>query len=194
MSLELINTVVALTTTAVIAATAVAALAQLRHLRAGNQIAGFLTLREMLDDDAHQRATALLEREANIAADEDYRAYARAVFANVPTPGNERFRDVRAAVLMLANAFEVMGTLVRNGIVDRRLFMEQYCSTIVSQWQRLEAYIIAAREVQHDDGIWEDFEYLTVLSRDFIARYPSAYPKDMPRLLPSYQKGQAQPD
>jgi hypothetical protein len=194
MSLELVNTVAALTTAAVIAATAVAALAQLRHLRAGNQIAGFLTLRTMLDDDAHQRATALLEREGNVARDQDYQAYTRAVFANIPTPGDERFREVRAAVVMIANAFEVMGTLVRNGIVDRRLFLEQYCSTIISQWRRLEPYIAAAREVQRDDGIWEDFEYITALSSEYIARYPSVYPKDMPRLLPTYQAGMTQPD
>jgi len=191
MSLELVNTIASITTIVVIAATAVAALAQLRHLRAGNQIAGFLTLRTMLDDDAHQRSSALLEREGNVARDQEYQAYLRAVFANVPTPDDEHFREVRTAVVMLGNAFEVMGTLVRNGIVDRRLFMEQYCTTIVNQWRRLEPYIIAAREAQHDDGIWEDFEYITALSREYIAKYPSVYPKEMPRLLPSYQTKRA---
>jgi hypothetical protein len=187
MPLEIVNTIAALTTAAVIAATAVAALAQLRHLRAGNQIAGFLTLRTMLDDDAHQRAIALLEREGDLTHDQDYQAYTKAVFANIPIPGNDRFREVRAAVVMIANSFEVMGTLVRNGIVDRRLFLEQYCSTIVNMWRRLEHYIAAAREVQADDGIWEDFEYLAALSRDFIAQHQSVYPKGVPRMLPSHE-------
>lgn len=190
MSLELVNTIAALTTTAVIAATAVAALAQLRHLRAGNQISGFLTLRTMLDDDAHQRAIALLEREGDIAHDQDYQVYSKAVFGNAPVPTNQRFRDVRAAVVMIANSFEVMGTLVRNGIVDRRLFLEQYCSTIVNMWRRLEHYIAAAREIQKDDGIWEDFEYIAALSKEFMVEHSSVYPKGVPRLLPSYQKKQ----
>jgi hypothetical protein len=193
MPLELINTIAALTTAAVIVATAVAAIAQLRHLRAGNQIAGFLTLRTMLDDDAHQRAIAVLEREGDLTRDQAYLAYTRAVFSNDAIPGGDRYREVRAAVVMIANSFEVMGTLVRNGIVDRRLFLEQYCSTIMNMWKRLEPYIAAAREIQADDGIWEDFEYLTALSRTFIAQHPSVFPKDMPRLLPSYQGGQTQP-
>lgn len=193
MSIELVNTIAALTTTAVIAATAVAALAQLRHLRAGNQITGFLTLRNMLDDDAHQRAIALLEREGDLAHDERYIAYAKAAFAAVPTPGDDRSREVRAAVVMIANSFEVMGTLVRNGVVDQRLFLEQYCGTIVAMWRRLEPYIAAAREIQGDDGIWEDFEYLTALSREFLAKHPSIYPKGVPRLLPSYESKGTRP-
>jgi hypothetical protein len=184
MSLEIINTIAALTTTLVIAATVLAALAQLRHLRAGNQIAGFLTLRNMLDDEAHQRAVALLEREGNIADDKEFRAYVKAAFTGVPAPHDDRSRDVRAAVIMLANSFEVVGTLVRNGIVDQRLFLEQYCSTIVNMWRRLAPYIVAVRGLQNDDGIWEDFEYLTVLSQQYMAKHPSVYPKGVPRLLP----------
>lgn len=51
MSLELSNTLATLTTTIIIAATAVAAIVQLRHLRASNQIAGQLALRQVLLDD-----------------------------------------------------------------------------------------------------------------------------------------------
>jgi hypothetical protein len=185
MSLELVNTIAALSTTAVITATAVAALAQLRHLRAGNQIAGFLTLRTMLDDESHQQALALLQREGDLTRDEAFRAYAAAVFAGTAAD-HERFRALRAAVGMLGNSFEVMGTLVRNGVVDRRMFLEQYCGTINGMWRRLEHYIAMEREIQHDDGIWEDFEYLAALSAAFIAEHPSVYPHGVPRLLPSY--------
>jgi hypothetical protein len=187
MSLEIVNTIAAFTTAAVIAATAVAALAQLRHLRAGNQITGFLTLRTMLDDDAHQRAIFVIEREGDLTRDPDYQAYLKAVFSNAPLAGNDQFRETRAAVVMICNSFEVMGTLVRNGIVDRRLFLEQYCSTIVNMWGRLEHYIAVARKVQADDGIWEDFEYLAALSQDFMTQHESVYPPGVPRLLPSYR-------
>jgi hypothetical protein len=33
---------------------------------------------------------------------------------------------------------------------------------------------------------WEDFEYLTVISRDAMRRYSTFYPKDTPRILPSF--------
>ena len=46
MSLELINTFATLLTVAIIAATAVAAMVQLRHLRAGNQINAMLAIGE----------------------------------------------------------------------------------------------------------------------------------------------------
>ncbi len=193
MSLELVNTIAALSTTAVITATAVAALAQLRHLRAGNQISGFLTLRTMLDDDAHQRALAILQREGDLAQDAGFRAYAAAVFAGTASD-HERFRELRAAVSMLGNSFEVMGTLVRNGVVDRRMFLEQYCGTISGMWRRLEHYIAMERQIQHDDGIWEDFEYLAALSKAFLIEHPSVYPHGLARMLPSYQADPAPPD
>jgi len=189
MSLEVVNTVATLTTTVVIAATAVAALAQLRHMRAGNQITGFLTLRAMLDDETHQRAIASLEREGDISHDPDFLACDRAVFAGKPMEGSERTREVRAAVMMVGNAFEVMATLVRSGIVDRRLFLEQYCATIINMWSRLEPYIAVIREIHSDDGLWEGFEYLAVISQAYMAKYPSIYPKGVPRLLPSAVAG-----
>lgn len=188
MPLELVNTIAALTTAIVITATAIAALVQLRHLRAGNQIAGFLTLRNMLDDEAHQRAWALLVREGDVSNDEGYRAYVKAVVARRPTSGQERYADIYAAILLMGNAFEVIGTLVRNGIVDRGMFLQQYAGPNITSWSRLEPYIALLRAERHDDAIFEDFEYMTVLSRAYIEKRPSEYPVGAPRLLPSYSE------
>ena len=49
MSLELVNTIATMTTAAVIGATAIAALVQLRHLRAANQITALLAVQNELD-------------------------------------------------------------------------------------------------------------------------------------------------
>ncbi|MBV8282946.1 MAG: hypothetical protein JO347_12915, partial [Candidatus Eremiobacteraeota bacterium] len=78
MSLEVVNTVAAAVTALVIAATAILALIQLRHLRAGNQIAGFMTLRNMLDDDAHQRAMATMVTEGDLTTEQGFREYVAA--------------------------------------------------------------------------------------------------------------------
>ena len=186
MSLELVNTIAALTTAAVITATAIAALVQLRHMRASNQIAGFLTLRTVLDDDAHRRALALLRREGDVTREDGYREFVAAATSGRPTSNEVRYQDVYDAVGLVCNAFEVMGTLVRNGVVDRRMFLEQYCFTISGMWSRLEPYVVLQRKSTHDDGVWEDFEYMTVLSREFIKEHLSIYPAGVPRLLPSY--------
>jgi hypothetical protein len=188
MSLELISAVASLTTAVVIGATAIAALIQLRHMRASNQITGFLTLRNMLDDDAHQRAVALLHREGDLSQDEGYRRFVADDAALKPTGDQKRYEETRAAVLMIANAVEVMGTLVRNGVVDERMFFEQYCGPIDGLWQRLEGHIALERGAHQDDAIWEDFEYLAARSRRFALEHRSVYPAGVPHLLPPQAK------
>ena len=55
MSLELVNTFGTLLTVAIIAATAIAAMIQLRHLRAGNQINSLLMLGEQFESREFSR-------------------------------------------------------------------------------------------------------------------------------------------
>jgi hypothetical protein len=188
MSLELISAVASLTTAVVIGATAIAALIQLRHMRASNQITGFLTLRNMLDDDAHQRALALLHREGDLSQDEGYRSFVADDAALKPTGGQTHYEEIRAAVLMMANSVEVIGTLVRNGVVDERMFFEQYFGTIDGLWLRLQGHVALERGMHHDDAIWEDFEYLAARSRQFAQEHPSVYPASVPHLLPRQVK------
>lgn len=188
MPLELVNTIAAISTTTVIAATAIAATVQLRHMRAGNQIAGFMTLRNMLDDDAHQHANSVLVREGDLTKDAGFREYLALRATRRDVLENERYEQLYSAVTMTANAFETLGTLVRNGVVDRQLFLEQYCTVVLGSWRRLQPYIALVRAAQQDDGTWEDFEYMAVLSERFVAKHPSMYPPNMPRLLPSYSK------
>ncbi|HLN47430.1 MAG TPA: hypothetical protein VK216_04120 [Magnetospirillaceae bacterium] len=83
-----------------------------------------------------------------------------------------------------------MGTLVRNGVVDQRLFFEQYCGPIDGLWRRLEGYVKLERLAHGDDAIWEDFEYLAALSRRFAVEHPTVYPPNVPRLLPPQTKSQ----
>jgi hypothetical protein len=188
MPLEIVNTIAAILTTTIIAATAIAATIQLRHMRAGNQIAGFMTLRNMLDDDAHQHANNVLVREGDLTKDPAFCEYLALRATRSDVPENERYEQLYSAVTLTANAFETLGTLVRNGVVDRQLFLEQYCSVVFGSWRRLEPYIALVRAAQRDDGTWEDFEYMAVLSERFIRRHPSMYPQNMPRLLPSYSQ------
>jgi hypothetical protein len=76
--------------------------------------------------------------------------------------------------------------MVRNGLTDRRIFLEQWTPLVTSVWNLLEPITRVRREADRSDAPWEDFEYLTVLSRDSQKRNPSFYPRDTPRILPSY--------
>ncbi|HEY7993029.1 MAG TPA: hypothetical protein VID24_02320 [Candidatus Eremiobacteraceae bacterium] len=105
MPLELVKIIAAILTTTVIAATAIAATVQLRHMRAGNQIAGFMTLRNMLDDDAHQHANRVLVREGDLTNDAGFREYLALRATRRDVVENERYEQLYSAVTMTANAF-----------------------------------------------------------------------------------------
>ena len=185
MSAEIITAVASLLTAVIIGASAVAALVQLRHMRANNQITGFLTLRNMLDDDAHQAALKRLQREGDLSTDDGYRRYVVDLAARRAMTPQENYVAHRAAVVLMANAIEIIATLVRNGIMDEQLFFEQYSGTIDGLWLRLEPGVALERWAHRDDAIWENFEYLASRSRQWLLAHPSSYPSEVPRLLPA---------
>ncbi len=183
MSLELISTVASVATALVIAGTAIAALIQLRHMRAGNQISAFLTLRSMLDQPGHLEAkTLILLKLDSLLEDPGFRAFCQGTEVNVPESKLEQYSAMTTAARLIGNTYDAMGTLVRNGIIDRQMFLDQYCSVIDRDWTNLEVLTDYFRAQRNDPGIWEDFEYLTVLARQFQNNRPTSFPKDMPHI------------
>src|SRR5947209_19603101 len=72
--LEALNTVAAFGTFIVIAATAVAAIIQLRHMRAGNQLQGLLTVLARVEDvNFNEWLTQAQEGLPKMLADPEYR-------------------------------------------------------------------------------------------------------------------------
>jgi len=61
MSLELLNTLATLATCLVVATTAIAALIQLRHLRASNQIHGQLAINALIQSEEFRRAQMAIQ-------------------------------------------------------------------------------------------------------------------------------------
>lgn len=182
MSLELINTAAALLTVTIVAATALAALIQLRHLRAANQINALIAVGEKLDSREFNHAITLLN--GNIEAvlgDPEYRRYELAIRRRVPPPMVEsRFAEMHHACVLVGNTFELMGLLVKNGIVDQTLFVDQYCGITLGAWKRLAGFTAFGREAGDPNG-WEYFEYLAVLSEDWLSTHPVSYPKGVRR-------------
>ena len=186
MSLELVNTFGTLLTVAIVAATAIAAMVQLRHLRAGNQINAMLSISSQFDNQAFLDAGDLVrEKAASAIGDPLYRTYALAVAHHEPaTAPREDDITIRRAIVLVANTYEELGILVKNGIVDRDLFLDRYCWVIAQRWRVLEEHIAFFRAITGDDAIWENFEFLTVLSQDYQRQHPSRYPAGMRRLKP----------
>ena len=175
MSLDAAAYVSQIGTFIVIAATAVIAVIQLRHLRSGNQVLWMRGLAQDYEgaefrDAFHFVRTELTER----LKDPLFRKELRS---------GQLDRAKHPEVVVL-NLFENWGRNYRAGAVDREAFVIQFCRVIVSHWDALEPVIalIATRS----DGVntsFGSFEYLTVKSRAWMTRNPHAdYPKDAPRI------------
>ena len=178
MSLELWNTLATFGTFLVISATAIAAIAQLRHARGSNQIAAINELRE-----TSERA--------------EFRAAQRFVFTQLPEKLADRAfryqivnRAARTAengplidqATSLGNFYESMAMLVRDGLVDRKLALEIWNSVAVRNWEALGPFTAILRR-KLGSIVWENFEYLTVISQDWLAAHASGtYPPGIRRI------------
>ena len=184
MSLELVNTFGTLLTVAIIAATAIAAMVQLRHLRAGNQINAMLSIGNQFDDKEYRAADALVQLKAGSALDDPrYRDYEISVSRGLAVPTvPEDFPQLRSAMNLIGNTYEELGILVKKGIIDKELFLDRFSWPIAQSWKRLAPFTAFSRDVIANDAIWENFEYLAVLSQDWMVDHPTTYPAGMRRL------------
>ncbi|MBV8170436.1 MAG: DUF4760 domain-containing protein [Candidatus Eremiobacteraeota bacterium] len=184
MSLEVLNTTGTLLTVIIVAATAVAALVQMRHLRTGNQINALLTIGEKFQDRHFLDASSLVNHSITKGLDDpSFRAYvvARARNAEPPVVTTE-YSALQQAARLVGNFYEQLGNLVKNRVVDEDLFMDQYCQTVAGTWKRMEGYTALLRAATDDIGLWDNFEYLTVRARQYLVKYPTTYPKHVPRI------------
>jgi hypothetical protein len=185
MSLELLNTLATITTTVVISATAIAAVIQLRHMRASNQIAGQLALRQVLLDDEFIESMGHIRFEIReLLKDPQFLEFVRQFHLSTASDGDERYERPYSAALRVGRNLENIGNMIRNRLTDRRIFLEQYANLVVMAWDGTEPLLKIRREATGNDATWEDFEYLTVLSRRWIAEVRSCYPKGVERILP----------
>jgi hypothetical protein len=188
MSLELLNTLATIATTVVITATAIAAIVQLRHLSASNQIAGQLAMRQVLLDHDFWNSIGRTRFEIpTLLEDPDFREFVREFHLTSAREGVERFEGPYEAALIVGRNLENIGNMVRNGLTDKRIFLEQYANLVVMSWDAIEPLLRIRREATQSDAPWEDFEYLTFLSRQWLSEKRSCYPKDASRILPSYE-------
>ncbi|HXW52296.1 MAG TPA: DUF4760 domain-containing protein [Candidatus Acidoferrales bacterium] len=187
MSLELLNTLGTLLTVAIVSATAIAALVQLRHLRAGNQINAMLSIGDRFQSAEFRNELYLVQTKLpGLMEQEDFRRFVASIALQTPVPEvSPIYREVRDAAITVGNVYEELGILVRNDIIDRTLFLDRYCTVIIGAWSRLEKFTAFIRKVRNDDATWENFELITVFSKEWSTKYLTSYPKGVPRLNPT---------
>lgn len=177
MSLELLSTLATVGTFIVIAVTALAAVVQLRHLRASNQLHGLLTVLARVEDANFNQWV------------DDAR---KAVTEKLPDPTYREqvidgtFERANNPWLNLANSYEWVGSLVRNRLIEEGPFMDVYAYRVSQAWEILTE-IIALRRTELGPSVWENFEYIALRARQWIAKYGQhgRYPAGMPRLNPT---------
>lgn len=169
--IELLNTIAAIGTFVVIAATAIAALVQLRHLRANNQLEGLLDVVARLEEEIVN--TWITESRHNVPILFADPAYIQSVV--------DRTFDRNVSWLKLGNRNERIGSLLKYKLIPEEPFLDVYSSIVIQAWEILLPIISLVRETWHQT-IWENFEYMYVRAKAFNERHQMGnYPRGVPR-------------
>ncbi|HZV78863.1 MAG TPA: hypothetical protein VFF60_04540 [Candidatus Binatus sp.] len=157
----------------VIAATAIAAMIQLRHMRSSNQITALSKLEEMWDDPnfraKRRRVTDGIEEHL---LDPQFRQELE----------NEASADSFVEdVVEVTNFFEGMGIYAKHGFAEQNVIFDFWSQIITSSWQRLAPAVAVMRRTS-GPSLYENFQYLAVLAQRFIDAHPNgSAPKDVRR-------------
>lgn len=174
MSPEWLTAIGTIGTFVVIAASAAAALFQLRHMRGSNQIVALTECRETMESpefaEAQNFVSFELPKRLNDPAE-------REKVVQLPFQGEYK------AIGSVANFFESMGMFVKNGIIDQHLACDFWCYSVVRNWQALAPVITYVREKIGVPALWENFEYMAVLSDDYLKAHPNGgFPAGLRRM------------
>lgn len=163
MSPEAITAWATVGTTFVIGASAFAALIQLRHMRAGNQLEALLSLeRDFRAPELQSALRYVQERLAERMEDPQYRA-------ELATIG---FIDTQAhPELIVCNWFNEIGALLKHGLVTEATFMDLFARLIRYCWRLLEP-VVAVMRRSRGAYQYHDFEFLAMRAEAWLARNP----------------------
>lgn len=167
--LEILNTVAAIGTFVVIGATAIAAVVQLRHMRASNQLEGLLTVLARVEDANFNRwLTDTQHQIDDLLSDPDY---VRSIIDNT--------FDRSVAWLQLGNSYDWVGSLVKNRLIPIGAFLDVYNFRIIQAWELMRPITVLAR-YKTSDSVWENFEYLYISAQDWSVKHEAGnYPRHM---------------
>lgn len=175
MSPEWLTAIGTLGTFVVIAASAIAALLQLRHLGRSNQIAAFDELRQTMESADFRKALNFVLHDLSARFSE---ANAAATTEEIRRHGLQGELD---AVRLVANMGESMGLFVRSGMVDKFIACQLWAAIISRSWDHIVPVTRILRS-EVDPAIWVNFEYMAALSKQYKESgagrdYPTGFPR-----------------
>lgn len=171
MSLELLNALASVGTFVVIGATAIAAVVQLRHMRANNQLEGLLDVLARVEDETFNRWLTDTQRQLPKLLSDP--VYVQSVMDNT--------FDRNVAWLQLGNQYERVGSLLKYKLIPEGPFMDVYCGRAERAWKVMLPMTSLLR-YNVNDSLWENFEYMYVRAKMWMERHEhGSFPKRTPR-------------
>lgn len=173
MTPETLTAYSTLGTVIVIGASAVAALQQLRHMRASNELDAVLSLQRdfqspQVQSALHYVQECLPERMEDPLYREDLAAIG---FVSV-----ERHPE-----LIVCNWFEQMGTFLKHGLISESTVMDLYARLVRFYWNALSPAIAVMRR-RRGSGQYSQFEYLAMRAARWLDRHSDGVvPKNVVR-------------
>ncbi len=166
------NAIVSTATLVVVAAAAVAAVRQIRHLRAQNTLQGLL---KVLDD----------------WRDPTFREWVNYVRNQLPVrmaePGffeelDGRIDRSRHPELHVCDWYEQVGSFMKHGLLDEQTMMDVSSGSAPYIWREIEPVITYMRQ-KRGDSVYENFEYFAARGVMFSRAHPNGcYPAGTPRM------------
>lgn len=161
--LEVLNTAATIGTFLVIAATAVAAVLQLRHMRASNQIEAIQYAVDTFASAPMQRAIAFVMNELEERLEDP--AFRDGILSGA-------FDLEHHPEHLVCNFQEQMGTYVYHGLIPFEIYIDVAPATPHVLWEWLEPYIALRRRISdHPQALYEYFEWLAAKSKAYAIKF-----------------------
>jgi hypothetical protein len=173
LSADTLSALASLGTFVVIGASAVAALVQLRHMRAGNQLEALLSVQRDFERPDLQTALRYIQEHLPKRLEEtEYRRELEAA----------GFVDsAKHPELLVCDWFSQIGTLVKHRLVAEEPFMDLFARLIVFSWAHVASAVAIMRRTR-GDAQYHDFEYLAVRAAHWVDAHPhGTFPRAIAR-------------
>ncbi|HZT12446.1 MAG TPA: hypothetical protein VFA29_06575 [Candidatus Baltobacteraceae bacterium] len=172
MSLEQWSVLASVGTFLVITATALAAFVQLRHLRRSNQLAGLQSTFDMLMDPTVRELVSYVRHDlADRMQDDAFRS----TLLDIPIDRRQH------PELYLCDMYNHVGSFVRNGLIDERIYLQTEWYNVNLYWGLLCDVIGVVRS--NRPFLFENFEWLAARAKLWRDGHPGGdYPPDTPRM------------
>ncbi len=154
--------------------TAIVGVIQLRHLRVANSLTGLVTILQDWQKPEMQSWVSYVRGELREHLKDP--AYLEKLAKPGPILRSEH------PEFHICDYYEQVGSYVKYQMIDREAYLDVSSFPIVAMWESLWPVVAAMREKRKTESLYENFEYLAVISRQFNDRYPNGtYPPNLPR-------------